>query len=276
MKIIFLILLLSFAATVAFAQYKENSVCMDLAKNTDPKKETVLVICNRGTGMTALPRTRLHLRVYADGAAEYEENDGNFKLAKRSLKVGPETVALIRKFGSAKDFQDAAADYPRIRIWTDSGLETTILFRDKTKEKKVMVHNYTANNLENDEYYPPSLVGLMILANEIRAGKAPSASAPKIIEYNQSNRTLEVGKTYRGKVNFGDAYGMRLTPFPRLPMHHSVMYSWPNVKDFPQLDPDKDFGVRTIVFKVAHREVDNFRKNNWITTFTIEIVKVVE
>jgi hypothetical protein len=276
MKLIFFILLLSLTATVAFAQYKENSVCMDLAKNTDPKKETVLVICNRGTGMSALPRTRLHLRVYADGTAEYEENDGNFKLAKRALKVGPETVARIVKFGAAKDFQDAAADYPRIRIWTDSGLETTILFRDKTPKagaKKVMVHNYTATDLENDEYFPPSLVALMLLANEIRTGKV---QAPKIIEYNQTNRTLEVGKTYRGKVNFGDAYGMRLTPFPKLPMHHSVMYSWPNVKDFPALDPDKDFGVRTIIFKVAHREVDNFRKNDWITTFTIEIVKVVE
>lgn len=97
---------------------------------------------------------------------------------------------------------------------------------------------------------------------------------PKIIPYGGKARTLEVGKTYRGKVNFGDAYGMRLTVFPKLPMHHSVMYRWPNVKDFPQLDPDKDFGTRTIVFKVVKKEIDKLRKNDWTTTFSIEILRV--
>jgi len=97
------------------------------------------------------------------------------------------------------------------------------------------------------------------------------AQTAKVPEYKG---TLAVGKTYRGKVNFGSAYGMTLTPFPKLPYHHSVMYRWPNAKDFPALDPDKGFGVKTIVFRVVRREVDGVRKNLWITTFTIEIIKV--
>jgi hypothetical protein len=98
-----------------------------------------------------------------------------------------------------------------------------------------------------------------------------AAQTAKIPEYKG---TLQVGKTYRGKVNFGSAYGMTLTPWPKLPYHHSVMYRWPNVKDFPALDPDKDFGVRKIVFRVVRKEVEKVRKNLWTTTFTIEIVKV--
>jgi hypothetical protein len=86
--------------------------------------------------------------------------------------------------------------------------------------------------------------------------------------------TLQVGKAYRGKVNFGSAYGMTLTPFPKLPYHHSVMYRWPNVAKFSALDPDKDFGVRRIVFRVVRKEIEKVRKNLWTTTFTIEILKV--
>lgn len=108
---------------------------------------------------------------------------------------------------------------------------------------------------------------LLILPALAVAQKRPA----KPLEYK---RTLEVGKTYRGKVNFGSAYGMTLDPFPKLPYHHSVMYRWPNVKDFPELDPDKDFGVRKIVFKVVRKEIEKVRKNLWTTTFTIKILKV--
>jgi hypothetical protein len=94
---------------------------------------------------------------------------------------------------------------------------------------------------------------------------------PTIFEYDG---TLKLNLTYRGKVNFGSAYGMTLTPWPKLPRHHSVMYSWPNLKNFPELDSDRGFGVRTIVFRVVGREVDGVRKNEFITTFTIEILKV--
>lgn len=97
------------------------------------------------------------------------------------------------------------------------------------------------------------------------------AQKTKPLEYKG---TLEAGKTYRGKVNFGSAYGMTLTPWPKLPHHHSVMYRWPNVSDFPALDPDKDFGVRTIVFKVVNTERRFVRKYLWTITFTIEILKV--
>lgn len=266
MKMLLLIFLLSITV---FAQRKETSVC---AEGSATAKPAVLTICNFGKGMTGLPRLRLYLRVYADGTAEYEENGSNFTLVKHKLKVSAERVAQIVKLGTAADFQSAKTDYPVFQIWTDSGLETTVTFRDKEREKKIVVRNYRASDKDNgdDKNYPASLVALLRLTDEIRNPK-PVIKEPVVSKYN---RILEVGKTYRGKVNFGSAYGMTLTPFPKLPYHHSVLYSWPNVKDFPELDPDKNFGLRTIVFKVLDKEVDNFRKNNWITTFTIAIVRV--
>ena len=102
----------------------------------------------------------------------------------------------------------------------------------------------------------------------------PALAAAQTVKIPGYKGTLQVGKTYRGKVNFGSAYGMTLTPFPKLPYHHSVLYTWTNVKDFPALDPDKAFGVREIIFRVLDREVDGIGKNRWVTTFTIEILKV--
>ncbi len=266
MKLLLLIFLLS---VTAFAQRKETSVC---AVESPAAKPVVLTICEFGKGMAGLPRLRLFLRVYAGGAAEYEENSGNFTLVKRKLKISAKKVAQIVKLGTAADFQGAKADYPVFRIWTDSGLETTVAFRNKGKEKKILVRNYSVSNQENEENYPASLVALLHLAAQLRAPKPINIQTET--EANAYTGTLAVGKTYRGKVNFGSAYGMTLTPFPKLPYHHSVLYTWPNVKDFPELDPDKNFGAAWVVFKVLNKEVDNYRKNNWITTFTIEIVRV--
>jgi len=257
---------------LSFAQRVETSVCADLQKNTAPKKEVVLTICNYATGMSGLPRLRLYLRVYADGKGEYEENDGIDKLKLHTLKVSAEQLAEIKRLGETQDFQAARADYPVFRIWIDSGLETTIIFRGRSGEKKTMVRNYVSDK-SSEKNYPASLNALLQLAGELRNPKpaTPPTPAPKILAYN---RTLEVGKTYRGQVNFGSAYGMTLTPFPKLPYHHLVMYSWVNVDKFPELDPDKNFGVRWVVFRVLDKEVENIEKNRWTTTFTIEIVRV--
>ena len=267
MKIILLLFLLSVAA---IAQRTETSVCV---KDSAGAKPAVLTICNFATGMSGMPRLRLYLRVYADGTGQYEENDGIDKLALHTLKVSAEQLAEIKRLGETRDFQAAKADYPVFHMWTDSGLETTIIFRGQNGEKKTMVRDYRPSDKvsDDDKNYPASVVAMLRLADDLRNPKPAATPAPEILAYTG---TLTVGKTYRGRVNFGSAYGMTLTPFPRLPYHHSVMYVWPNVKDFPQLDPDKNFGAVWVVFRVLDREVDNYRKNNWITTFTIEIVKV--
>lgn len=267
MKLIFLILVLSLPA---MAQIKESSICFALI---DSFRDPILSICNTGTGMTALPRTRLYLRVYADGEAFYEENDGD-KLVLRKFKASAEHIAEIKKLIRAKDMQKVEREYPAYRIWTDSGLQTRVVFQDAKIAKEVSLHNFSVSDVDNYKRYPVSLVTMLSLADEIRSGKT---AVPKFIAYGDAaaeTRTIEVGKTYRGKVNFGDAYGMRLTPFPVLPNHHKVMYRWTNVKDFPQLDPDKDFGVRTIVFTVLEADIDNTEKYNYITTYTIEILRV--
>ncbi len=270
MKTILLIFLLTLPV---FAQRKEASVCANQSVNTKP---VVLNICNYTKGMSWLPRLRLYLRVYADGSAEYEENTpwkeggANNTLVKHKFKINAERLEEIVKLGQRPDFQSAKADYPIFQIWTDSGLETTITFSGKDGDKKILVRNYSSHDKKNDEHYPASLLALLRLAEELRKPK-PNTSKPQTLIYAG---TLAVGKTYLGRVNFGSAYGMTLTPFPMLPHHHSVMYAWPNVKDFPELDPDKGFGVRWIVFRVLSKKIEHIEKNRWADIFTIEIVRV--
>ncbi|HEV7643743.1 MAG TPA: hypothetical protein VGO50_07315 [Pyrinomonadaceae bacterium] len=278
-----MLLLILLLPMLALAQHKENSVCSESAKRNplgDP--QPVLTICNQGWGMTALPALRLYLRVFADGTAQYEENPSwkenvagmdNFRLVKRTFKTSAAQVEEIKRLGAEDDFLSAKGDYPVFQIWTDSGLETTVIFNWKSIYKRTMLKNFQVGNKDSEKNYPGALVALLRVAGEVRNLKGPQPQTPAPLEYKGF---LQVGKTYRGKVNFGDAYGMRLTQFPKLPYHHSVMYSWTNVKDFPALDPDKDFGVRTIVFKVANKKIELLRKNHWTTTCTIEIVRVDE
>lgn len=274
MKHLYLIAFLLLAFPIlSLAQRKEASVCANQSVNTKP---VVLTICNYAKGMSGLPRLRLYLRVYADGSAEYEENTpwkeggANDTLVKHKFKISAERLEEIVKLGQRPDFQSAKADYPIFQIWTDSGLETTITFSGKDGDKKILVRNYSSHDKKNDEHYPASLLALLRLAEELRKPK-PNTSKPKILIYTG---TLEAGKTYLGRVNFGSAYGMTLVPFPQLPHHHSVMYAWPNVKDFPALDPDKNFGVRWMVFRVLSKKIERIEKDRWTTTFTIEIVRV--
>jgi hypothetical protein len=280
MKMLLLILLLP---TLTLAQSKENSICNEPAKRIPlTRPQPVLTICNQGLGMTAMPALRLYLRVFADGTAEYEENPSwkenvagmdNFRLVKRTFNTSAAQVEEIKRLGAEDDFLSARGDYPVFQIWTDSGLETTVIFNWDSIHKRTMLRNFQAGAKDNEKNYPGSLVALLRVAGEVRNVKGPKPQTPAPLEYKGF---LQAGKTYRGKVNFGDAYGMRLSPAPKLPFHHSVLYTWTNAGEFSSLDPDKDFGVRTIVFKVVGKEVELLRKNSWTTTFTIEIVRVSE
>jgi hypothetical protein len=262
----------------SFAQRTYDSACTDLQKNTDPKKEVVLAICEQGRGMAPLPPLRLYLRLYADGTAEYEENGrrdraGNDRLVMHRLRLAAEKIAEFAKPGGEPDFQDAKADYPAFRLGFDSSIETTVIFRNKDGEKKILLRNYGWDS-DKAKHYPASLVLLMHLAGELRSGKPLPGLKPKetgILEYAG---TLTVGKYYRATANFGSDHGMTLAPAPKLPFHHTVNYEWPNVNEFPQLTPGKDPCARQIVFRVLEKKVDSFTRNTRMITFPLEIVRV--
>ncbi|HEV7643742.1 MAG TPA: hypothetical protein VGO50_07310 [Pyrinomonadaceae bacterium] len=260
---------------ISFAQRTYVSVCADLQKNTDPRKEVALTICNQERGMSALPPLRLYLRLYSDGTAEYEENGrrdraGTDMLVMHRARLAAEKIAEFIRLGSEPDFQNARADYPEYRRGDDSGLETTVIFGSKT----ILLRNYSAWDKDEAKHYPASLVLLMHLAEEFRSGKPLPGLKPKETEILEYARTLAVGKYYRAKANFSRDYGMTLATAPKLPLHHTVNYAWTNVNDFPQLTPGKDSAERQIVFRVLEKKVDSFIKNTWMTTFELEIVRV--
>lgn len=180
MKIIRLIAFVAFAfpALVA-AQRADNSVCAGLDETGAASAEVVLVVCNQAGGMSPIPPLRLHFRLYKDGRAEYETNppydernkEKNHALITKKLRVDAETVAEIIRLVERKDFQNAKNEYPRFQIWTDSSLKTSIYFRGKDSEKKIVLNNFSLDDENNKKQYPPSLFALMQKIEELKGKK---------------------------------------------------------------------------------------------------------
>jgi hypothetical protein len=175
MRFTFSILFVVFALPFAVLAQRENSVCLDTAKN-DSADPVILNVCNQGRGMTALPQLRLHFRLYQSGRVEYEVNpdydpgagEANHQLILKKTKIDAREVDEIIRLGQESDFQNAKSEYPRFQIWTDSGLETTIVFRNKTSEKKILVNNYSSYDKDNPKHYPPALLKMLRKIDELR------------------------------------------------------------------------------------------------------------
>jgi hypothetical protein len=157
-----------FLLPFAVVAQREKSVCLEPSKNGDSADTVILTVCNQGRGMTAIPPLRLYFRLYQSGRVEYEVNDGNYGLKLRKTKIAAKEIAEIIKLGKESDFQKAKSEYPRFQIWTDSGLETTIVFKNENQEKKIVVNNYSSYDKENDKHYPSSLLKMLEKIDELR------------------------------------------------------------------------------------------------------------
>lgn len=169
--------LLVFALPALAVSQRGEPACAEAVRDDSASSdEVILNICNYGTGMVPLPRALLHLRLYQSGRVEYEVRpgydpqvgEGNRRLLLKKTKVSAEDVAEIIRLGEQPDFQAAQSEYPVFRIWTDSGLKTTIVFRYKGREKKILVKNYRAGDEQNGSHYPASLISLLQKADELR------------------------------------------------------------------------------------------------------------
>jgi len=178
MKIICLIAFLIFAFPfMAAAQRTGDSVCDGLDKAGATSAGVILTVCNYAGGMAPIPRLRLHFRLYKDGRAEFETNppygernmEKNFTLVTKKIKVDAKTVAEIVSLIEQKDFQNAKNEYPRFRIWTDSSLKTSIYFRAKDAEKKIVLNNLSLEDEKSQKEYPPSLFALLQKIEELKA-----------------------------------------------------------------------------------------------------------
>ncbi|HEX8369790.1 MAG TPA: hypothetical protein VF604_14685 [Pyrinomonadaceae bacterium] len=178
MKIICSIACLIFAFPVSgAAQRADNSVCAGLDKTAATSAEIILTVCHQARGMTPIPRLRLHFRLYKDGRAEYETNppynsrnkEKNHTLVTKKLRADAETVAEIIRLTGQEDFQNAKPEYPRFRIWTDSGLKTSVYFRAEDVKKMIVLNNFSLSDEANKKQYPPSLFALLQKIEELKS-----------------------------------------------------------------------------------------------------------
>jgi hypothetical protein len=176
MKLISLAAVLVFAFPALAAAQHDSSVCAGPPNPSGSLDPVVLSVCYYGTGMTALPRLRLHFRVRKSGVVEYEVNaprnrqDANsyFRLQLKKARVTTANVAELIALGEQPDFQAAKDEYPVFRIWIDSGLKTTVVFISKGREKKILLNNYHVSDAQNQEHYPASLIRLLERVEELR------------------------------------------------------------------------------------------------------------
>jgi hypothetical protein len=60
-----------------------------------------------------------------------------------------------------KDFQGASPSYPAYQQWTDSSLESTLVFKYQGREKKIVVINFSLVGDQQRVSYPDSLLQLL-------------------------------------------------------------------------------------------------------------------
>jgi len=177
MKIIYLAAVMIFLfPPVVVAQRENNSVCVGLDENPAAPEETILTVCEHTRGMAAIPQPRLDFRLYKNGRAELETNPPynssnrkkNHTLVTRKMQVDAATVEEITRLVGQTDFQNARAEYPRVRIWTDSSLKTSIYFRSPDGKKKIVLNNFSAWDKDNKKVYPASLVAVLEKIDELK------------------------------------------------------------------------------------------------------------
>jgi hypothetical protein len=164
MKIVFLtaLVLLGFSASVFSQRKPSESVCLK-----DPPAGLLLNICTNERGMAPIPQPRLYLRIYTDGRAEYEASKGWDDLVKKELRIQPEELEEIIRLGNTDDFQAALEEYPAYNHGTDSSRKLTLDFYGKTGTKRIVFHNFYAEDRENKKHYPASFISLIEKVEEV-------------------------------------------------------------------------------------------------------------
>jgi hypothetical protein len=162
-------LLIFLLPVVALSQQsKPASVCTqkEAASSGD---EIVLTVCNYEHGMAPLLQPRLYFRLHKSGRIEYEVDAGateeisfeNQKLSIKEAKVMANEVDEIIRLGQMEDFQAAAPSHPAYQIWNDSSMESTLVFKYKGREKRIVVRNFSLVGEQKNVRYPASLLKML-------------------------------------------------------------------------------------------------------------------
>lgn len=127
----------------------------------------VLNICTHERGMAPIPQPQLYLRIYADGRGEYETNKSWDQLVKKEVRVKAEELQEIMRLGEAYDFQSAADEYPAYNHGIDSSEKITLDFNGAKGAKRIVFHNFYAEDRKNKEHYPASFISFMEIVERI-------------------------------------------------------------------------------------------------------------
>jgi len=200
-----------------------QSVC------SQPPDDAILTICERESGMVPMPQPQLQLRVYSDGRSEYETRGGLNGLTLNKTKITDTQLNDLLDLGRSPDFQRATEVYPVFQHKDDSSSLITVTFRNGENQKRITLANFYARDPQNKLRYPPPLVGLIKLADDIRE------KAMGIVRPVPTITFCELIK------NHDQYFGEKVAIYATLEYHASVMANLKVVNERATLnDPECD------------------------------------
>lgn len=131
--------------------------------------DAVLVeIARIGRGMTWPLIPQLFLRVYNDGRIEYESLEGN-KLILKKAELDATTMERLRRIIEARDLAESRLEYPMLERVSDALMKACVSYKAGGGQlRQILVVNYAPDHSRAKDYYPPSLVELLRMVEQIR------------------------------------------------------------------------------------------------------------
>lgn len=138
-------------------------------KGNPTNSDAVLVeVARIGRGMTWPLIPQLFLRVYNDGRIEYESLESN-KLILKKAELDSTTIERLRRIIEARDLAESQAEYPMLEQVSDALMKTCVSYNaGGGQSRQILVVNYAPDHSRAKDYYPPSLVQLVRMMQQIR------------------------------------------------------------------------------------------------------------
>jgi hypothetical protein len=189
--------LITFLLSAAFAAAAQSNQKSRFCPASDLPPDILLTICTHERGMAPLIQPRLNFRVKTNGEAEYEVADRNGLITKSTTLSRIEMQSLKRNL-AMPELLEAADDYPAVKPFTDSSMETRLSLRIEGRQKHIVLRNFLLWDREVIARYPAGIVLLMQAIEQYRdramgvVRKIPHYSFDTMIKYPDYSYNREI------------------------------------------------------------------------------------
>jgi len=153
-----------------------NVVVANGQQTAGKSKSLVLEVTRNGHGNIFPLRTQLYFRLYGSGRIEYETpspfdpeaSKPNWDFILKTCYLSKEKAEELLELARKIDVGNLNSFYPPVGEALDAWMVTTVRFTTSKGPKEITLHNIRLNNKKTEEAYPPYLLKLLRLIEELR------------------------------------------------------------------------------------------------------------